>query len=147
MPRFISIAKAASLANVPAKEVQQRIDSKQLTTTRGQIHIDDLIDCFPGVLIEEADMLSFVTKIKEESFEAGARKQHGEISLKSLKDENLKLKINLEYYRERSEKFEELVLYLQEYLEGLQEKLGESQRIKGLIKWIEKRISEIRRND
>ena len=147
MPRFISVAKAATLARVSAKEIRQKIDSSQLSTTRGQIHVDDLIECFPNVLIEEADMLSYVTKIKEESFEAGARKQHGEVSLESLKEQNLKLIVSLEYYRERAQKFEELVLYLREYLEGLQEKLGKSQRILGLIRWIDHKLDEIRRNE
>ena len=105
MPRFVSITKAAFLARVSAKEIQKKIDNQQLTTTRGQIHIDDLIDCYPEVRIEEADMLSLVAKIKAELFATAAAKQHGEMTFESLKHELSKLKANAEYYHERSQKF------------------------------------------
>ncbi len=74
MPRFVSIAKAALLASVPAKEIQNKIDTNQLAVTRGQIHIDDLIECYPAIRADETDMLSLVAKIKEESFAAGCSK-------------------------------------------------------------------------
>jgi len=147
MPRFVSITKAAFLASVSAKEIQKKIDNQQLTTTRGQIHIDDLIDCYPEVRIEEADMLSLVAKIKAESFATAAAKQHGEMTFESLKHELSKLKANAEYYHERSQKFEEMVLYLRDNLEELQQKIGRSQRIEGLINWMDQRLDEIRRND
>lgn len=147
MPRFVSIAKAALLANVSAKEIQKKIDTQQLDTTRGQIHIDDLIDCYPEVQSDGADMLSLVAKIKAESFATAAAKQHGEMTFESLKQELSKLKANADYYHERSQKFEEIILYLRDNLEELQKKMGRSQRIEGLIHWMDQRLGEIRRNE
>ena len=49
MPRFVSIAKASFLTGVTANEIQNKIDNQQLTSTRGQIHIDDLIECYPKI--------------------------------------------------------------------------------------------------
>ena len=43
--------------------------------------------------------------------------------------------------------FEEMVLYLRDNLEELQQKIGSSQRIEGLINWMDQRLDEIRRND
>lgn len=147
MPRFVSITKAAHLAKVSAKEIQKKIDTQQLDSTRGQIHIDDLVECYPEILVDEADMLSLVAKIKAESFATAAAKQHGEMTFESLKQELNKLKANVDYYHERSQKFEEIILYLRDNLEELQQKMGKSQRIEGLIHWIDQRFKEIRRND
>ncbi|MGI9227610.1 MAG: hypothetical protein ACR2PU_02345 [Gammaproteobacteria bacterium] len=147
MPRFVSISKAALLASVPAKEIQNKINSKQLTITRGQIHIDDLVECFPEAHVDEADMLSLVAKIKEESFAVGAAKQHGEMSLQDMLQELHKLRASADYYHERSHKFEEIILYLRDNLEDMQIKIGKNQRIEGLIHWMDQRLKEIRRND
>ncbi len=147
MPRFVSIIKAASLANVSVKEIRFKINNKELAATRGQIHIDDLIECYPMVCIDEVDMLSLVTKIKEQSFATGAAKQHGEMTLEEMSLEIRKLKASVDYYRERSHKFEEIILYLKNNLEDLQEKVGKNQRIECLIHWMDQRLKEIRRND
>lgn len=147
MPHFVSINKAALLAKVQVKEIQGKINSKILSTTRGQIHLDDLVECYPAVLIDEADMLSLVATIKEESFAVGAAKQHSEVTYSTLKEELVKQKINANYYREQSQKFEEIILQLRENLEVLQQKMGESQRFEGLIHWMDQRLKEIRTND
>jgi len=147
MPRFISISKAASLANVQAKEIQEKINNNQLASTRGKIHLDDLLDCYPQAQVEEVDMLSLVEKIKEQSFESGAAKQHGEVTFASLKQDLKKCKSNLEYYREQAGKYEELILHICESL-AENDNLGASeQRTQRLKQWIDKRFAEIQRNE
>ncbi len=147
MPRFISISKAASLANVQAQEIQEKISSKQLASTRGQIHLEDLLECYPQAEVEQADMLSLVERIKEESFESGAAKQHGEVSFNALKNDLHKSKTNARYYREQAVKFEELVNHVRENLHDIQTKDISKQRIQRVIDWIDKRLMEIQRND
>ena len=147
MARFISISKAAQLACVPAYEIQNKIEKNILASTRGKIHIDDLVECFPNIRIEEADMLSFVEKVKEESFAAGAMKQHGIETMSSLRYELKRTRTNVEYYRERAQKYEDLILQLNEQLQGLEKKIGDKNRIQGLLTWLEQRLAEIRRND
>lgn len=147
MPRFVSITKAALLASVPAKEIHNKINSKQLTITRGQIHIEDLVECYPIIHVDEADMLALVAKIKDESFVVGAAKQHSEMSLENMLQELYKLRASADYHRERSQKFEEIILYLRDNLEDTQIKIGKNQRIEGLIHWMDQRLKEIRRND
>ena len=99
MPRFISITKAALLANVQVKDIQEKISNNQLASTRGKIHIEDFIDCYPQAEVEQADMLSLVEKIKEQSFECGAAKQHGELTFASLKQELKNCRTKAKYYR------------------------------------------------
>lgn len=147
MASFISVNKAALLANVPAHEIQNKITQNILVTTRGKIHIDDLIECFPDIQLEEVDMLSFVAKVKEESFAAGALKQHGIETLSSLRYELKKSKTNVEYYRERAQKYEELVLQINDQLHSLEKKIGDKNRMQGLLTWLEQRLAEIRRNE
>ncbi len=147
MARFISVSKAAHLANVPAHEIQNKIEKNILASTRGKIHIDDLVECFPNVRLEDADMLTFVEKVKEESFAAGAMKQHGIETLSSLRYELKKSKTNVEYYRERAQKYEDLISQLNDQLQGLEKKIGDKNRIQGLLTWLEQRQAEIGRND
>jgi len=147
MPRFISISKAAALAHVQAKEIQEKINNNQLSSTRGKIHVDDFLECYPQAHIEEIDMLSLVEKIKEQSFEDGAAKQHGEVTFASLKQELKKSKTNEEYFREQSRKYEELILQICENLSDSEDRRTNEQRIQTLKKWIDKRLSEIQRNE
>lgn len=147
MARFISVTKAASLANVQAKDIQEKINNQELASTRGKIHIDDLIDCYPLAHVEQADMLSLVEKIKEQSFESGAAKQNGEVTFASLKQDLKRSKANVEYYREQSRKYEELLLHICENLNATEDRETNEQRIQILKKWIDKRLSEIQRNE
>lgn len=147
MPRFISISKAALLANVKAKEIHEKINNKQLVSTRGKIHIDDLIDCYPQAQIDHADMLTLVEKIKEQSFESGAAKQHGELSFTSLKQDLQKYKTNVDYYRDQNRKYEALIHHIRENLSDIDDKEVNKQRVSRLKQWIDKRLSEIQRND
>jgi len=147
VPRFISISKAASLAHVQAKEIQEKINNNQLSSTRGKIHVDDFLECYPQAHIDEIDMLSLVEKIKEQSFEDGAAKQHGEVTFASLKQDLKKSKTNEEYFREQSRKYEELILQICENLNDTKDRRTNEQRIQTLKKWIDKRLSEIQRNE
>lgn len=147
MPRFISISKAALLANVHAKEIQEKINNNQLASTRGKIHVDDLLECYPQAHVEEIDMLSFMEIIKEQSFESGAAKQHGEVTFASLKQDLQKCKTNLEYYREQSGKYEELVLHICENLKEKDNLISKEQHVQRLKQWIVKRLAEIQRNE
>ena len=147
MPRFISISKAASLANVQAKEIQEKINKNQLACTRGKIHVDDLLECYPQAHIEEVDMLSLVEKIKEQSFESGAAKQHGEVTFASLKKDLQKCKTNLEYYREQTSKYEELILHICENLDDKEGSVSNEQHAQRLKQWAVKRLAEIQRNE
>ncbi len=147
MPQFISISKAAALANVLAKEIQEKIDNKQLASTRGKIHLDDLINCYPQAKIDQVDMVSLVEKIKEQSYEAGAAKVHGDVSFAELKQEILKYKANAKYYHEQASKYEDLILHIQENLADIQNRNPDDHRAQRLIDWIEKRMQEIHRND
>jgi len=146
MPRFISISKAAALANVHTKDIQEKVSSNQLSTTRGKIHLDDLLECYPKAHVEEVDMLSLVERIKEQSFESGAAKQHGEVTFASLKEDLHKCKTNLGYYREQSNKYEELIQHIQENLLDTKEKDFDLQKVERLRQWIDKRLSEIQLN-
>jgi N12 class adenine-specific DNA methylase len=147
MPRFISISKAALLAHVQAKEIQEKINNNQLSSTRGKIHVDDFLECYPHARIDEVDMLLLVEKIKEKSFEDGAAKQHGEVTIASLKQDLKKSKTNEEYFREQSRKYEELILQICENLNDTEDRRTNEQRIQTLKKWIDKRLSEIQRNE
>jgi len=147
MARFISVSKAASIADVQVKEIQEKINTHKLATTRGKIHIEDLVACYPQVQTEQADMISLVEKIKEQSFESGAAKQHGEVSISSLKKDLQMCKANAEYFREQAEKYEALIHQISENLDDPEERISNEQRDKRLIHWIEKRLAEIQRND
>ena len=97
--------------------------------------------------LDQLDMVALVEKIKEHSFEKGAAKQHGEVSIDTLKRDLQKYKTNANYYREQAAKYEELVTHVQENLMDMQVRSPDDHRPQRLIDWIEKRLNEIQRND
>lgn len=59
---FISVAKAAKLVGVTHRELKTVIDKGELAMVKGQIHIDDLVEKYPQVSTDDADMVSWVKK-------------------------------------------------------------------------------------
>ncbi len=147
MARFISITKAASLANVHAKEIQQKIKSKELSSSRGQIYIEELIECYPHIRMEDADIHSMVKKIKDQSFDIGAHKQFEQMTISELTVSLKKFQTNVDYYKEQTKKYEHLVQHLINHLKDLEEHIEDNQRVHVILHWIEHRLSEIQRNE
>lgn len=108
------------------KKTHGKIDSKISSTTRGQIHLDDLVECYPTLPIDEADILLLVAEIKEELFTVGAVKQHNKVACSTLKEGLVKQNIKVNYHCEQSQKFEKIIYWLRGDLEVLQQKMGKS---------------------
>ena len=141
MGRFVTIAKAAQLIGISTRELQLEIDSGDLPTVRGMIHIDDLADVHPNVNVAEADMVVWVAKIKDESLQHAADKLDHELSKSELHSLLTKLNAELAYQRNKNAVYEALIHEVRYSLKVLQKRSSEPNRIQSIIAWIDQKLA------
>ena len=129
MGRFVTVAKAAQLVGISKRELQTEIDKGGLSTVRGMIHVDDLIDVHPNVNIAEADMVTWVAKIKEESLAHAADKLDHDLSKSELRELLIKANNELAYLRNKSANYEATIHELRHSLLVLQKRSSEPNKI------------------
>ncbi len=141
MGRFVSVHKAAALVGIPPRDIQLEIDTGRLPSVRGMVHIDDLTELHPNVCSEDADMISWVNKIKDSSLQHATEKLTHELSKAELRQHLNKANIEVSYQRDKIEAYEQLIHELRYSLQVLKEKSSEPNRIQSLIAWIDKKLS------
>ena len=137
MGRFVSVHKAAVLAGITARDLQNEIDNGCLPSVRGMVHIDDLTERYPNVCTEDADMVSWVNKIKDSSLQHASEKLTHELTKSELRQLLNKANLELSYQRDKIESYEHLINELRYSLKVLKEKSPEPNRIQSLIAWID----------
>ncbi len=137
---FVSVSKAAQLVGMPARELQIEIDKGKLPTVRGMIHIDDLADLHPDIKIEEADMVAWVAKIKDDSLQHATDKLVHELSNTELRELLAKAHAELAYQRGKNATYESLIQELRYSLKVLQKRSSEPNKIQSLIAWIDQKM-------
>ena len=142
MGRFVTIAKAAQLAGTSVTLLRQEIQSGVLPSVRGMVHVDDLIEQYPGVQKEDTDMLLWVNKIKDHASDHNAMKPRHQLSRNELLVELDRVSNELDYFRNRSGAYKEVISELRDSLLVLQKTSDQKNRIQGLIDWAEKKLSE-----
>ena len=141
MGRFVTIAKAAQLVGVSKRELQREIDTGGLSTVRGMVHVEDLVDAHPHVNIAEADMVTWVAQIKEDSLQHAAEKLDHELSASELRELLVKANTELAYHRNKLASYEATIIELRHSLKELQKRSVEPNKIQSLIAWIDKSLS------
>ena len=142
MARFISVAKAAQMVGLTSRELQREIDKGAIPSVRGMIHIDDLVEIFPHARIAQADMVAWVTKIKDESLQHASEKLPHNLSKSELRERLARLTTELSYQRRKAASHEDLLQELRYSLTVLQEKSPEPNKIQSLIAWIDKHLAQ-----
>lgn len=137
MGRFVSVHKAAALVGITPRDLQYQIDSGQLPTVRGMVHIDDLTELHPNVSSEDADMVSWVNKIKDSSLKHASEKLTHELSKAELKQHLSKANREISYQRDKVESYEHLIQEIRVSLQKLKDKSSEPNKIQSLIAWID----------
>jgi len=141
MGQFVTISKAAQIVGISSKELQSEVESGKLATVRGMIHIDDLADVHPDANIDVADMVSWVTKIKQDTHQAVEDKQISELNLFELREHINKSHAELAYQRDRNKKLESLLKEIGFSLQALKEHSSEPNKIQSLIALIEQKLA------
>ncbi len=139
MGRFVTVHKAAALVGITPRDIQCEIDNGRLPSVRGMVHIDDLTEIHPNVRTEEADMVSWVNKIKDSSLKHATEKLTHELSKSELRQLLNKANTELSYQRDKIESYEHLIHELRYSLQVLKEKSSEPNKIQSLIAWIDKK--------
>ena len=140
MGRFVTVSKAAALAGVSSRDIQYEIDRGQLPSVRGMVHIDDLTELHPNVAAEEADMVSWVRKIKDSSLQNATEKLDHELTKSELQDMLVKARIEIAYSRKKIEVYEDLLHKLRYSLTVLQKNSSQPNKIQSLISWIDQKL-------
>ena len=141
MGRFVTIAKAAHLIGISTRELQLEIDNGELSTVRGMIHIDDLADVHPNIKVEEADMVAWVAKIKNESLQHATDKLDHDLSKSELHKLLVKANTELAYHRDKNASYEALIHEIRYSLTVLQKRSSEPNKIQSIIAWIDQYLA------
>ena len=140
MGRFVSVSKAAILVGVSTRDLQLEIDDGRLPCVRGMVHLDDLTELHPDVSTDEADMVSWVNKIKDSSLQNATDKLSHQLSKEELRHLLAKANSELAYQRDKIESYESLIHELRYSLQVIQKKSSEPNKIQSLIAWIDKKL-------
>lgn len=140
MPRFISVSKAAMLAGVSSRDIQVEIDNGELPSVRGMVHIDDLAELHPEVSVEEADMISWVRKIRDSSLQSATEKLDHELTKSELQKMLARARTEISYSRDKIEAYEHLLNELRYSLTVIQKNSSEPNKIQSLISWIDQKL-------
>ena len=139
---FVTIAKAAQIVGVSAKQIQTEIDSGILSAVRGMVHIEDLRDAHPDADMHEVDMVSWVTAIKDNPAQLRADdKPINEFTKLELLEQLGRANVELAYYRDRHTKLESLLKEICFSLQDLKKKSDEPNKIQSIIALVERKRS------
>lgn len=141
MGRFVTISKAAHLIGISTRELQIEIEKGELSSVRGMIHVDDLVDAHPDVDIAEVDMVAWVAKIKDDSLQHATEKLEHHLSEAELRELLVKANTELAYHRHKNVNYEAMIHELRYSLVVLQKRSSEPNKIQSLIAWIDKNLS------
>ena len=140
MGRFVTVSKAAALVGVSAREIQYEIDKGKLPSVRGMVHIEDLTELHPNVAAEEADMVSWVSKIKNSSLQNAIEKLDHELTKGELQNMLIRARTEIAYSRDKIEVYEHLLQELKYSLTVLQKDSAQPNKIQSLISWIDQKL-------
>ena len=140
MGRFVTVSKAAVLVGVSPRDIQHEIDKGKLPSVRGMVHIDDLTELHPDVTAEEADMVSWVSKIKDTSLQNATEKLDHELTKSELRHMLIRARTEIAYSRDKIEVYEGLLHELRFSLTVLQKNSSQPNKIQSLISWIDQKL-------
>ena len=140
MARFVSVSKAAILVGVSSRDIQVEIDNGKLPSVRGMVHIDDLAELHPEVSVEEADMVSWVRKIRDSSLQSATEKLDHELTKRELQKMLARARTEISYSRDKIEAYEHLLNELRYSLTVIQKNSSEPNKIQSLISWIDQKL-------
>ncbi len=142
MARFISVAKAASLIGVSNSAMQTIVSEGELPVVKGKIHIDDLIEKYPHVNSADADMLTWVSKIKDAPGQHVSDKPPSELTRDELIALAARHQKEIAYIKDKCNSYSNTLREIKYSLVELQKESRQPNRVQTMIAWIEKKLSD-----
>jgi hypothetical protein len=139
---FISVAKAAKLVGVTHRELKTVIDKGELAMVKGQIHIDDLVEKYPQVSTDDADMVSWVKKIKKTTNQHISDKPPSELSRDDLVTLAGRSAKEIAYLKDKLDSSTNLMREIKYSLTELKKDSPHPSRLQTMIDWIEKKYHD-----
>lgn len=122
MSQRMGVAKAARILGVNRDALQQLIRSGELTTFEGQVDLDELRHCFPGLEFNRRPVLEKMQIIKDQAFSDRVQMRVMP-SAENLQQQIRRLKVDLGIERTKARKYQSLI-------EDLLEKMAEMHLVK-----------------
>jgi CDP-4-dehydro-6-deoxyglucose reductase len=143
--QLIDTSRAARLAGVTRGEIQRQIASGQLPTFEGKVKMSDLLHLYPEIDDSRSYMLEVVSQIKEDAVAKAIRQRGGEEfhDPEALRREVANLRREVGYYRDRCERYQQLLVELRPKLVELQKASEQKSRFEALIAWLVHKTQEI----
>lgn len=138
--RLLDIGRAARLAGVPREEIQRLIAVGELEAFEGKVDIANLAKIYPGFERRPASMLEFVSQIKEDAMWKTPFPDVQDAA--SLRSEARQLRTETAYHKQQAESYRRILTDLRGMLLDLQEKVDQKQRVKAVVKWLERKLRE-----
>ena len=134
---FVTVAKAASLVGITSRELKAAINKGELKTVKGRIHLDDLVEKYPEVNVQDADMVSWVKKIKKTSNQHVSDKPPSELSRDELIILVSRSTKEIAYLKDKLDNSTNLMREIKYSLTELKKDSPIPCRIQTIIDWIE----------
>lgn len=141
MGRFVTLAKAAQMVGMSAKEIHAEVENGKIASVRGMIHVEDLAEVHPNANLDAADMVSWVEKIKHDCYQHIEDKQLSELTTAELRECVSKSRAELDYQRDRNKKLESVLKEVGLSLQKIKDHSSEPNKIQSLISLIQKKLA------
>lgn len=142
MARFVTILKAARLIGVSNQEMQAIINQGDLPVVKGKIHIDDLVEKYPQVNSADADIVSWVSKIKDTPSQHVSDKPPSELSRDELVVLAARQQKEIAYIENKCKGYADMLREIKYSLAELQKQSEHPNRVQTIIAWINKKLSD-----
>jgi CDP-4-dehydro-6-deoxyglucose reductase len=144
MDQLIDVNRAARLAGVTRVEIQRQIASGLLPTFEGRVKMSDLVGLYPEIDESRSYMLEVVSQIKEDAVGKAVRRRDGSMpqDLAGLRHEIVNLRREASFYKEKCDKYKQLLTDLKPKLVDLEQTSNQKGRFAALIAWLTHKTEE-----
>jgi CDP-4-dehydro-6-deoxyglucose reductase, E3 len=143
--RLIDTSRAARLAGVTRGEIERHIASGTLSSFEGKVNMRDLLKIYPEIDDSGRYMFEVVSQIKEDAVGKAIRRRGGEEvqDPAALRREIASLRREAGYYKDRCEKYKQVLTELRPKLIELQKTSEQKSRFGALIAWLTHKTQEV----
>ena len=139
MSQWLNLSKAARMAGVKRKDLQQQIQQRALHTFEGMINSDELIRVYPHINLSDATEIERIEKIKEDSFQKCFQAKP-ETRVKELEQQLILLKSELNKSQTEKIIYQQIMTELTHKLSSMEADCDKKQKImlQTVLGWLSK---------
>jgi len=136
MEHHLNLAKAAKLAGISRRQIQQDIKQGRLNVFEGDVSVDSLLRLYPHTRLDNERELERVARIQQDAIHKAYTGY--EPTKESLQEQVNRLQIRLQHAEYRIGEYEQLLMESKDRLEEMQKHCDRQQRqtLAAFIGWM-----------